>query len=293
MTASRFHPAGCTITDRRLRADDSTPRIAVLIPCFNAAKDLPRALRSLAANDEPHDTILVDDGSAKPLISELPEIPDNVVIIRLETNSGITAALNIGLAYIASEGYDFAARLDADDWCCNDRLRKQVRFMDTNPGVALLGTWAHTVDEAGDFLFANCPSPTIETLRRELAYRNPIVHSSLMLRVSTIVASGAYNQSFRKAEDYELIRRIDAANGLAVIPEVLAFFQVTRGSISSRRLSQVAADLRVKLLYFSPLSVHSYLGMLKTAASAFLPRRTILALRKLAGRASVARGISE
>ncbi len=43
------------------------PRIAVLIPSYNAEHSIAKALASLAANVEPHDIVIVDDASLKPL----------------------------------------------------------------------------------------------------------------------------------------------------------------------------------------------------------------------------------
>lgn len=256
-------------------------RIAVLIPCFNAERYLPRALASLEANAEPHDIILVDDGSTIPIISSVPQLRANTVVIRLKENHGITAALNVGLFFAASEGYQYIARLDADDWCAPDRLEKQRTYMDANKGISILGSWAKTVDDKGKLLFEIRPSENRKRLKHTLAYRNPMVHSSLMLRLSEVIAAGGYNRTFRKAEDYELIRRMATFDGVTVLPEFLTFFQITPGGISSGRLTQIASDLRVKILYFSLWSVGSYLGVFKTALSALLTRGAINFLRRV------------
>jgi glycosyltransferase involved in cell wall biosynthesis len=252
------------------------PRTAVLIPCFNAEDYLPRALASLRANDEPHDVVLVDDGSRSPIAATIGSDASNVVVLRLERNVGITAALNAGLKFIADEGYEYVARLDADDWSTPDRLRKQVAFLDAHPACVLVGTWYRTVDTAGRELFDVCPRSDAAALRRELAYRNCFAHSGFAIRVSKVTG---YDASFNKAEDYELILRLERQGAVAMLPELLTFVQVTPGSISSARLSQIVADLRVKARYFDPLSLHSYFGVLKTVASAAFPRSLLIVLR--------------
>lgn len=282
MSALDAHQDGWSVLDNRRDSDrKKRPRVAVLIPCFNAETDIKRALESLAGNSEQHDIVLVDDGSARPLADVLKPIPSNAAIIRLRQNSGIVKALNVGLSFIATQGYEYAARLDADDWSTPARLARQVAFLDSHTSISLLGTWANVVDQNGKLLFRSQPNPDCVRLLRSLEYRNPVVHSTFMLRVSNVVASGGYNSEFKGSEDYELIRRLGRSDSVAVLPETLTYFQITTGSISSHRLAQVTADIRVKLQYFSPHSIHSYVGLLKTALTIFMPRTWIVLLRSL------------
>src|SRR5690348_12197981 len=115
---------GCRAESRPRRAHmqsepDTAPvgRIAVLIPVFNERGRLRDSLESLRAQGVPFTVVLVDDGSTPPLHvkSEAYDFP--IVVLRLERNSGIEAALNAGLEYIESRGFELVARLDVADRC--------------------------------------------------------------------------------------------------------------------------------------------------------------------------------
>ena len=49
----------------RSRTEDTVPEVSVVVPCYNAGADLPRALSSVCAQTfEDYEIIVVDDGSS-------------------------------------------------------------------------------------------------------------------------------------------------------------------------------------------------------------------------------------
>ena len=151
------------------------PRLAVLIPAYNAERTILRAIQSLNANSEPHDIVVIDDGSAQPL-REIVPAQDNLVILRNERNRGVTEARNQGLAYILEHGYAFVAKLDADDAARPDRLARQIGFFDRHPDVALLGSRGRVVSERGEVLFY-LNHPTTQGDRQSALLQLPVSQS--------------------------------------------------------------------------------------------------------------------
>src|SRR5262245_24089907 len=67
---------------------------------------------------------------------ELAKEDDRFRVLELP-ESNLSAALNAGLA---EAEHDLVARMDADDTCAPDRLRRQAGYMREHPAVAALGT---------------------------------------------------------------------------------------------------------------------------------------------------------
>lgn len=92
------------------------PRVTVLIPCWNAASTIERALGSvLAERDVPLECVVVDDGSTDETAEIVQAVADGdprVVLHRLPTNAGVSNARNRGLAIANGEWIVFH---DADD----------------------------------------------------------------------------------------------------------------------------------------------------------------------------------
>ena len=130
-----------------------TPPISVIVPAFNEAAGIERAVRSLAGGDYPaHEVVVVDDGSDDGTgeIVEGLRLP-GVRVIR-QPNAGKAAALNAGLAAASAE---VIVTVDADTVFEEDTLRRLVEpFGDPEVGAVagntkvgnrrhLLGRWQH------------------------------------------------------------------------------------------------------------------------------------------------------
>ena len=86
--------------------------VSVIIPSYNAAKWLPRAIRSVLAQSRPAgELIVVDDGSTDDTEAVCRSYGERVTYIRRE-NGGLAAARNTGIAVASGDWFLF---LDADD----------------------------------------------------------------------------------------------------------------------------------------------------------------------------------
>lgn len=92
------------------------PTLDVIIPCYNAADTLHRAVSSVLNQSAYHKLILVDDGSSDDtpnIIDKLcQEFPNKIIGLSMPTNSGVAKARNYGAL---SSDADLVAFLDADD----------------------------------------------------------------------------------------------------------------------------------------------------------------------------------
>jgi glycosyltransferase involved in cell wall biosynthesis len=265
------------------------PRLAVLIPVFNDQPGLEKALASLARDGAQFDVFVVDDGSAPPARVP-PGLPYGVRIVRQEPNQGITAALNAGLTQIAAGRYQYLARLDAGDISLPGRFRAQMRFLDSHPDHAVVGTATRYVDAAGKLLFDFRPPTRDEDLKRFLRYRAGLVHPSVMLRLEVILAAGGYRDRFRGGEDYDLFMRIGRSHKLANLTTLMVVKEVTAHSITSKRRRLLINRLKLLSHHFDPWCPHSYLGAAASLALVIVPRSLVLRSRHLLG---VWRGRSE
>ncbi|MEW5965707.1 MAG: glycosyltransferase family 2 protein [Pseudomonadota bacterium] len=124
------------------------PRFSVVIPAFNSAATLARAIESVRAQTWPaHEILVVDDGSTDAT-AEVAAGFDGVRLIR-QPNSGVSVARNAGAA--AATG-DWLAFLDADDWYAPDRLKLHAEWIAEDPALdCLTGDYAYR-DDAGKLL---------------------------------------------------------------------------------------------------------------------------------------------
>lgn len=121
--------------------NDTSPIFSVIIPLFNKAPYVRKALESVMSQTYRNfELIIVDDGSTdnSSTICEEYLSRHSILDFRLirQANSGVAAARNNGVA--ASHG-DYVAFLDADDWWEPTYLEEMARFIDLYPEAGLYG----------------------------------------------------------------------------------------------------------------------------------------------------------
>lgn len=103
-------------------------KISIIVPCYNVEKYIVRCINSLINQTigiESLQIIFVNDASTDSTLSILSEYeakyPNNICIINLETNSGLSCARNAALDYAYAP---FIGYVDADDWIELDMFEK-------------------------------------------------------------------------------------------------------------------------------------------------------------------------
>ena len=105
-------------------------KVTIIVPCYNQARFVPKAIASLQAQTlAAWECLVVDDGSMDNTAEVVNNIALNEPRVRLlqKTNSGSASARDMGLKYAQGEYIQF---LDADDTIASDKLERQVELME-------------------------------------------------------------------------------------------------------------------------------------------------------------------
>jgi cellulose synthase/poly-beta-1,6-N-acetylglucosamine synthase-like glycosyltransferase len=137
---------------RERKASKNTPKIAMIVPCYNEEATVEGTTRSLLALEYPKNRlsiILVNDGSTDNTKSIMDTFTGNpqIQIIHKE-NGGKHSAINAGIEI--SQDAEFIGCLDADSFVAPDALREIISCFD-NPRVAA-ATPAMSVHEPSTLL---------------------------------------------------------------------------------------------------------------------------------------------
>lgn len=122
--------------------------VDVLIPAYNAAATIRRAIRSLQAQTCPDwRAVIVDDGSTDETAGIVGRFGDDRLhLVRSPRNLGRGRARTLGLSQCTSP---YLALLDADDWCLPDRLERLIGVLEAEPDLAYVGSASAVADTAG------------------------------------------------------------------------------------------------------------------------------------------------
>jgi glycosyltransferase involved in cell wall biosynthesis len=210
------------------------PEASVLLPVYNAQKTVSRSLKSLLRQNYPDFEIcIINDGSTDNTLEVLSRFSDSrIKIYDLPENLGLVGALNAGIEKIDAR---YILRLDADDVCHEDRVGKQVRFMEEHDEVSLSGTWCHLIDRNQQKLLQKVPTGN-DDLKARLYFNNPFVHPSMIFK-RDVFEKCRYNKEYIHCEDYGLWVELSMDKDItfANIPEALVYKFENKGENISHR----------------------------------------------------------
>ena len=218
------------------------PAVSVVLPTYNRAAVLGRAIRSvLAQTYEDFELIVVDDASTDDTAEVIQSLGDpRLRYLRHEVNKGGAAARNTGIA--AASG-DFIAFQDSDDEWLPDKLARQVSCME--PVTASIGAVYCAMTRREGEQMVRIPGPHIARcdgdLSSALLYENFIGTPTLLVRRECLNRIGLFWPDLPRFQDWELVIRLARSYSIRFIAEPLVLAHNAAGNISSNPQAAVIA----------------------------------------------------
>lgn len=225
------------------------PKVSVIMSVYNGNADYFRMAINSILNQTFSDFefIIINDGSTDPKIEKtIKSYVDKRIKYFYKPNGGIGDSLNYGLD--RSNG-EYIARMDADDISLPHRFVMQVKFLDENPDVSLVGAGIKMFgDKERVIMYPERPK-CLDVLKR-----NPFAHPVVMMRRADIEKHGfRYRTDYLAAEDYDLWSRMIRVLKMVNLQTVLLSYRWSGQNISVYRAeqsSQEAKEIKDDMLKF-------------------------------------------
>ena len=205
-----------------------TPRVSVIIPCYNLGEHLDAAVESvLSQTYRDFEILIVDDGSTdattRDLLADYRRPRTRVIHT---AHGGLAAARNLGVDKAAGE---YLCALDADDRLEPSYLAKAVRVLESDPSVTFVSSWLRTFgDEEWEWKPERCDLPT-------LLWEDTVLTAALVRR-EAVVAAGGYDTAMpvQGDEDWDLwLTLVERGDRGVILPEMLFNYRRRAGSMST------------------------------------------------------------
>ena len=200
------------------------PLVSVVIPAYNAAATLERALRSaLDQTYHPKEIIVVNDASRDTTGEIADSFADHTVhVIHADSNAGEASTRNRGIA--AARGA-YIAFLDADDEWLPGKLEAQVAAMEANPSWSICTGDTQWFTADGRFLRASpaVPAHRLGADAWQHLLAEPFINASIaMVRTRAIRATGGFAPSLKVGGDQDMWIRLALIGGVGYVERPLA-----------------------------------------------------------------------
>lgn len=221
--------------------------VAVVIPVYNGARFIGKALDSVLAQTRPaNEVVVVDDGSSDGTVEVVRRYPVRLIE---QANAGPSAARNHGVAESRSE---WVAFLDADDSWKSDKLKRHEEVVSGRSGAILTYTDFKVFRPDGSTVARPVCGP--EEIGGLVRFRCPFPPSVAVVRRDIFLDLGGFDISLRGPEDWEFWFRIYqkyGSDGFVRIPEALTDYLAQPQSLGQnvgRQLDQYRALVERRFL---------------------------------------------
>ncbi len=225
-----------------------TTIVTVFMAAYNAGPYISQSIQSILNQSfRDFELLIVNDGSTDNTVEIIKSFSDpRIRLIENESNKGLGFTRNVALKEAKGE---FLAILDSDDIAFPDRIERQLRHFSTNPQLAVLGGYAHIIDEKGNRTGKTMTPPHgSDHLRAILFFANAFVHSTIMIRTSAFREIGGY-PNHPVAQDYGLFARIALKYEVDNMPEYFVEYRIHDTNISIKKKNFLKKELQDILLH--------------------------------------------
>jgi len=195
-------------------------QVSVIIPTYNRAELLVRALESVIHQDDfEGEIVVIDDGSTDSTRELLEKyIKRYGVIYRYIVNSGPAKARNIGVD-LAS--HSLIAFLDSDDHWKRDKLKKQTRLLKENPQFRICHTGEKWLRRGKHLNQKKIHIPRHGDIFNHCVVLCAVGFSTVLMEKSLYHEFSGLDTSMPCCEDYDFWLRISSSYQFLLHPEQL------------------------------------------------------------------------
>lgn len=259
-----------------LEESSTVPLVSVVVPVYNSAETLDKCVESIFQQTYPSlSAIFINDASTD---ESLPKLlawqekigADKVIIISNESNLGVTQSLNKGLQIAQGK---YIARIDADDWWTEEKIEKQVKFLETHSQYRIVG--CNYININGTLQRKIRMDTDDALIRKNIIRHNPFAHSCVVYSTELIQQIGGYDEKVKYGSDYDLFLRMLPYSKFYNIPEFLCYRTIQAEGISiKKQKEQMLQGVRSKIKYIREykLSPLNYFHLWELLLVAYTPR---------------------
>jgi glycosyltransferase involved in cell wall biosynthesis len=207
--------------------DSKNPLVSIIMPTYNRANMISLAINSILEQSYTNWELLVIDNEStdntKEIVEKFSKEDSRIFYynVKKDHKIGIASYLNYGIDISSGE---YIARLDDDDeWCCTDKLKKQVSFLEQNEDYVIVGGGAKMVDGNRREIFKFFKRETDYEIRNHALYANPFWHNTVLFRRDSAIKVGGYKK-IKFVEDWDLWLRLGQIGKLYNFKEYFSLY---------------------------------------------------------------------
>ena len=234
----------------------SPPLFSIVIPCYNYAHTLERAVTSVMGQSfADYELLVINDGSTDDTDQVAAELaqkyPDHFRYLRTQ-NSGPAATRNLGIAKTSGRYLIF---LDADDELHPQALENLKIGIEKNPEAGLIAGAHRAIEPNGNSRLHQAPTfpdSRIKRIKYYLVDKKTALSNGAVAMSRRIFHRYLYPEKFRSCEDIPMFAYVLANYEVVAVPDLIVLIHKHHDSLRHNIGHQKRAHKKLVNETFSP-----------------------------------------
>ena len=238
------------------------PLISVILPTYNRAGLLKRALSSIISQTYPHWEVLVVDNNSTDNTDQIVHDFNNerIRLLKVDNHGVIALSRNVGIREARGE---YIAFLDSDDWWKSNKLEKSLAYLENGKDVVYHDLFV-VAKRNQRVLWRKARTRTLKIpiFKDLITNGNALNNSSVVLRKKILEDIGGLSEdrSLVSIEDYDAwLRASRITERFQRIPQTLGYYWTAGGNVSNPKRTIETLDVieeRYSREFRSPAAGH-------------------------------------
>lgn len=237
------------------QTDKEVPTVSVIIPTYNRAHLLGRAVKSVQSQSyKDFELIVVDDGSVDNTREVMGGFNEKgIVYIKHSWNKGISAARNTGIRHAKGK---YVAFQDSDDEWLPEKLERQIRIFEgsgQDTGVVYTGMW-RIKNKRKKLIPSHAIKKREGNIHAKLLEKCFVGIPTTLIRKECFRTVGMFDEDLCRFTDWDMWIRISQHYEFAYIDEPLVVSYYQPDSISEDQDAGLKSSKRILAKHYGKFS---------------------------------------
>lgn len=222
------------------------PLISILVNCYNSEKYLNDCLLSIVNQTYENIEIIIWDNCSKDSTALICKNFDDKRIKYFLSKQHENLVNSRIAAWKKIKG-DFVAIMDSDDLSYKDRLQTQLKTIQRNSNIAVVGGGVEYINNNGKTLSYKKYPNSKKKLGRIINYKFPMNNATLFFDKKKVDELGGYSKQYEFINDFELVYRLSKKYDLVNSDEIVSKNRLHYERLSNKRFILMQTELLIFL----------------------------------------------
>ncbi|MDD5083591.1 MAG: glycosyltransferase [Candidatus Moranbacteria bacterium] len=253
------------------------PKVSVVLPSYNHEKYVSECIQSILDQTfQDFELIITDDGSSDDTVQEIKKFTDKrIKLFIFDKNKGASAAVN---HCIRNSSGKYIAMMNSDDVFVEDKLEKQVEFLDNHGDFGAVVSHLLPIDEDGNEFFDKNLFDHVHFeqenrgrygwMREAFFGKNNFAHPSALIRRDCYRGIGYYDERFAQVPDWDFWIRLCQKYEVHIMPERLLKYRIRS---KSQNISADKPEKRIRTAWEMIFMLDNFLNLDATEVKIVFP----------------------